>query len=373
MPPLHRSQATVNSLFIFIFSSPLFSTHSTTNMSWLSDNYEKAALGGAAVVAIALGAFIFKNKGEIADAFNVGSPKRNQETGVDGLADIIRVNDSFGSIHEVIQRDIDGRNVDLFTGVQLFSKKNDLENPVDLLKSGPVHTGIPNKWWFEHEIDPGFGDSPERDPDKDGFTNREEHDAETHPKDFDNHPDPVIKLVVVAKNGVKTIQVHIKPSDFGGGQFVFRLENKAGVRVNRMGPNPIQAGDNIEFLQPLMQKRFKFVKMVERQVMKNGVMQPVKIWEIEDLKPNKIGTIYEVDRQGKPGIKDVTVELVLQALGQGGNPFKVEENTRFSLPFDANAKQKPYLLKNVDLANKTIDVEYTHKDGTLKLRTMNFK
>lgn len=342
-------------------------------MSWLSDNYEKAVLGSAVVVSVALGAVIFKNKGEIAGAFTIESPKPNQETGVAGLADIIRVKDSFDGIHEVIQPDIDGRKVDLFTGVPLFSKKDDRENPVDLRKSSPVHAGIDNDWWLKYGIDPGFGDSPERDPDKDGFTNREEYLAETHPKDFDDHPDPVAKLSVWAKDGVKITQVHIKPSDFGGGQFVFRLENKAGVRVNRMGPNPIKAGDNIEFLQPLMQKRFRFVRMVQRQVMKSGVMQPVKIWQIEDLKPNKKGVIYEVDRQGRPGIQDITVELVLLALGQGANPFKVEENTRFSLPFDPNAKEKPYLLKSVDTENKTIEVEYTHRDGTLKLHTMNFK
>ncbi len=342
-------------------------------MSWLSDHYEKAVLGGAVVVAATLGAVIFKNKGDIAAAFSVASPKHNQETGVAGLAEIIRVRDSFGELHQVVQPDIDGRKVDLFTGVPLFSKKDDQDNPVDLLKSRPVHAEMDNNWWLKYGIDPGFGDSPERDPDKDGFTNREEYMAGTHPKDFDDHPDPIVKLAVMAKDGVKTIQVHIKPSDFGGGQFVFRLENKAGVRVNRMAPKPIKAGDNIVFLQPLMQKRFRFVNMLQRQEVRNGVMQPVKIWQIEDLKPNKKGTIYEVDRQGRPGIQDITVELVLQALGQGGNPFKVEENTRFSLPFDADAKEKPYLLKSVDLDNKTIGVEYTHSDGTLKLHTMNFK
>ncbi|MBT8037581.1 MAG: hypothetical protein KJO21_08560 [Verrucomicrobiae bacterium] len=342
-------------------------------MSWLSNNYEKLALGGAVVAAIGLGAITLKNKGDMADAFSDESPKRNQETDVSGLPEIIQVNSSFGELHEVIQPDIDGRKIDLFTGVPLFSKKDDQENPVDLLKSAPVHAEIDNNWWMKHGIDPGFSDSPERDPDKDGFTNREEFVAETDPNDFDSHPDPIVKLLVVPKEGVKTTQVHIKPSDYGGGQFVFRLENKRGARVNRMGPGAIRAGDTIEFLQPLMQKRFRFIKMIQKQVMKNGVMQPIKVWEIEDLKPNKNGEIYQVDRRGKPGIQDVTVEFILQALRQGGNPFKIEENIRFSLPFDANAKQKPYLLKKVDLENKTVDVEYVDQDGTTKLHMMSYQ
>ncbi len=129
------------------------------------------------------------------------------------------------------------------------------------------------------------------------------------------------------------------------------------------------------------QRGFKFLRVFEVPIEKNGITQNKKRWEIEDLKPNKKGEKYLFDRggklvgdpDGKLGITDSTVELRLKALGQGGNPFKLEENSRFSLPFDEKAAKKPYLLKKVDLKNLKVEVEYTDKDGNKKLHIMPFK
>ncbi len=343
-------------------------------MSWLSENYEKAALGGAVVVALALGAVALNNKTGLSEAFTLGSHKKNKETGVPGLSDMQGVKKSLETQHSISQADVDGRKVDLFTGVSLFAKKDAPDSPVDLLKSEPVHQGIPNTWWLKYGIDPGFSDSPDRDPDKDGFTNREEYIAKTDPTDFKDLPDPVVKLKV---NSVKTTQVHIKPTDFGNGNSLFKLESKSGARVNRMAPNPVKPGQVIQFLGPLMQKRFKYAA-VEKEKLPSGITE--SIWVIEDLKPNKAGKKYRFDKRGNMpgapnrqfGIMDSTVELSLQALGQGGNPFKLEENTRFSLPFDAKAKDKPYLLKKVDRDNLRVEVEYTDKAGKRQLHVMPY-
>ncbi len=143
----------------------------------------------------------------------------------------------------------------------------------------------------------------------------------------------------------------------------------------------IPAGTNIEFKNDLMKRRFKFVRVFEVEVERSGMTQMEKRWEIEDLKPNKAGTKYLFDRRGamigfpnrKSAIMDSSIELTLEALGQTGSPFKLEENNRFSLPFDPKATEKPYLLKKVDLANKTVDVEYTDKDGKVQIHTMKFK
>ena len=176
------------------------------------------------------------------------------------------------------------------------------------------------------------------------------------------------KLVV---KEVKSTQVHLRAQDFGGGKYSFRLQTAAGARINRMAA-PIEAGENIVFSDELMKNRFKFVELKEKQMRKGGINQQVKFWVIEDLKPNKKGVTYEIDRQGNPGILDSTVEFALDAIGKGGETFKVEERTRFSLPFDANAKEKPYLLK-VDRENKKIEIEYTDKDGNKKSESLNFK
>ncbi|BDS05927.1 hypothetical protein NT6N_09670 [Oceaniferula spumae] len=337
-------------------------------MSWISENYDKVALGGAAVVALAFGAVIFSNKGAIDEAVGVNPVTPNNDVTVPGFAAIEATQTSLSEEHIITQYDLDGRKVNLLTGVALFAKKDDAKNPVDLLKSPPVHDGIPNTWWLEYGIDPGFSDSPEQDPDKDGFTNREEYTAGTNPKDFKIHPDPVTKLTV---KDVKTTQVHVRPQDFGGGQFNFRLQTKAGVRVNKMGPNPIKAGEDIVFEDDLMKNRFKFLGVEEEEVRKNGIAQVERYWLLEDKQPNKLGKKYKVDRQGNPGILDSTVEFTLNALGQGASPFKVKENTRFSLPFNENATEKPYLLKKVDLDAQNVEIEYTDKEGNTKSLLLN--
>ena len=345
-------------------------------MSWFSDNYEKAALGGAAVVALAFGAFIFMNKDAVDESFTLDSVQHDNDVSVPGLPKIKDVEASLGAHHNWPPSDKDGRKVDLMTGVPLFAKRGDPEHPVDLLKSNPVHPPITNKWWLENQLDPGYSDSPELDPDKDGFTNLEEFDAQTDPNSFKSHPDPVVKLVL---NSIKTTYHTIKATDYGGGKYKFKLLASNGRERNKMGMNPIGEGEVIPFTRPLMQKRFKFKGVEKKNIVKSGITQEITVWIIEDLDTNKNGAVYRFDRKGnrvdKDGnslkgidrvIADSTIEMTLQALGQGGSPFKLEENARFALPFDAKATEKPYLLKAVDVQAKTVEIEYTDKEGNKK-------
>ncbi len=350
-------------------------------MSWLSDNYEKAALGAGVLIALGLGFMAYKNVSSLEEVFQVAAPKHKNASGVAGLEKINKIKTSLTAEHVIVQEEVDGRKVDLFRGVALFAKKGDLANPVDLLKSKPVHQGIPNSWWIKNGIDLGLSDAPEQDPDKDGFSNREEFLAQTNPKDFSSHPEPITKLTV---SGVSFREFRLKPTDFGNGESKFKLleVKKRRLReINKMGMQPVKEGNIIPFKKAIYQNRFKFVAIKKEQVEKYGVKQEMKLWEIEDLKPNKNKKHYLFDRRaslvrgedGRKGILDTTVELTLRALGQEGTPFKVELNTPFSLPFDAKAKVKPYVLKHIDFKNKKIEVEYQDAQGTKKTHSMNFK
>lgn len=352
-------------------------------MSWFSDNYEKAALGGAAVVAIAFGFIIVSNNEKTAEAFKRENVNVDNDVSVPGLEDIREAKESLSAVQVLTPpTDPAGRKVDLMTGVHLFVKRGAPNAPVDLLKSEPVHKGIPNIWWGEYGLNPGYSDSPELDPDKDGFTNREEQVAQTDPTDFKSHPDPVTKLKA---SSVNTLTLYLKASDYGSDKYKFKLQSPRGAEHGKMGIDPIVAGQVIEFVDAVMQKeeftglrmqkRFKF-KEVEKK--KNAMGGLEKIWVFEDLKPNKPDTLYRFDRRGKPvgaganGINDNTIELTLQALGEGGNPFKLEENIRFSLPYDEKATKKPYLLKKVDLDAKTVEIEYSDSEGNKKSHNLSY-
>ena len=339
-------------------------------MSWISDNYEKAAIGGAAVVALGCAAIVFSGKGAIDEAVELTPVTPDNTVAVSGQPAMDFTKTSIAAKHGVIQPVIDERKVDLFTGVPLFAQKADVKRPVDLYKSQPLHSGIDNKFWIENELDPGFSDSPERDADGDGFTNREEFLGKTDPNDAEDCPNLVDKLNVVA---VKTTQVHVKPSGFGGGKFTFRLQTKREQTINRMAPEPIAPGADIVFKEELMKNRFKFIKFEDKKIAKNGLEQEKRFWTIEDKKPNKKGVTYEVNDKGRPGILDSTIEFTLEALGQEGKSFKVEEKTRFTLPFNAKDNANFYVVKNVDLKGKKLEVEYLDHAGSKATKVLNFK
>ena len=341
----------------------------TSNMSWLSDNYEKVTLGAAVTALAALGYISVKNKSDQTNAFILPTPRQNQEVEAKGLAAIDKAKVSIYMEHKINQADLDGRKVDLFTGIILFSQRDDPKNPVDLLKSDPVHAGIPNTWWMENNLDPGYGNAAERDPDDDGFSNREEYEAETDPNNAGDYPEPVTKLGVRASKPVYTTQVHIKPrvATDGGRESFFNLENKVKVPLNKTDVQ-VKLNEVIKFKKPLMQNRFKFAGLDKRRNA-NGMVDV--IWVIEDLQPNKKGTQYRFDKRGdldghpkrSLGIMDNRATLVLNALNQETKPFEVDENTYFSLPFDPKAEKKPYLLKTIDIIKMIIVVEYLDQDG----------
>lgn len=336
-------------------------------MSWISENYEKAALGGAAVIAVGLVAVIWNNHSEAADAYTYTLPSQQKDASVAGLAHIVDTQASFGSVHEIVKPSDNGRPVDLFTSVPIFVKKGAMLDPVDLLKGASVHEGIDNTFWIKYNLDPGYDNAPELDPDGDGFTNGEEYTANTDPTKYDSHPDPVLKLAVVKVN---TSQYHLKPA-FYSGRSTFRLETKKGDGLNRMR-EPIAAGNVIAFDKESMQNRFKFIS-VEGDTNRN------RVWTIEDLKPNKKGVIYKFTKKGNLvgdaerefGIMDSIVDFRLDALDESSNVFSVEENTKFSLPNKEGAK-KNYLFRKIDLTEKTIEIDYKNAGGEVVTHVVQF-
>lgn len=337
-------------------------------MSWISENYEKAALGGAAVIAIGLVVLGWSGNNAARENYELDLPAKNKDANVAGLPRILEVDNSFKSPHEVVRPTVNRHEVGLFTSIPIVVQKGRLTEPMDLLSSSAIHEGIKNEFWVKYGIDPAFDNSPDLDPDGDGFTNRDEFNAETSPVDFKSHPDPVLKLSVV---NVETEEVHVKPSSHKTGS-TFRLENAERRRINKTPLAPIVPGNIIEFVGEKMQRRFKFIAV-------KGEGARSRIWVIEDLKPNKKGVTYEFDKKGnlvgspdKVGVKDSTVEFKLNALNEGGKSFKLEENTRFKLPNKGGDETKDYFFKSINLAEKTLLVEYKTADGSTKTQEINF-
>jgi len=337
-------------------------------MSWLEKNYEKAALGGAAVLALGL-IFMGWSKLQSIDTDFGSSPagKGNNDPSVKNADLIPKAFSSMKLDRTIVQAEDSGRSVDLFTGVPLYVGKADPAKAIDLITGAKVHDPIPNTWWIENHIDPGFADSPQRDPDKDGFTNLEEFNSQTNPNDAQSHPDLVAKLKYIKDESLAWV---IRPGFESEGGYGFRYEDSARGQ-NRTDPAvSVKPGELFFQTGDVAKNRFKYVGAEQRKEFNSKINQDKEftIVKIEDQRPNKKGTIYEIpaplseERKMEHVKYDRTAVLSLEAIGLNGQEFKVEEGTAFALP--QSATEKAYFAKEV--TPEAIVVEYTDKDGSKK-------
>ena len=334
-------------------------------MTWFKSNYHKALLGGGAVISVGLLYFGWSQQQLSGKAFNerlMGGGKVS--TGVDGAEQIAFAKQSMELDHGWKQGVTpEGREVDLFTGIPLFIKRDTGGLAIDLLKDQPVHPPIPNEFWLKYRLDPGFADSPLQDPDGDGFTHLEEWRDETDPTDEKDHPPLIKKLRFVEAKSVSWLLLPGFLNDKGA--IPMKYEDTNGFKNNQGAADPIKPGQMF-FTAGAAQGRFKYLdsKQLKRVNPSTNIEETITIVRIEDQKANKAGQIYEfpapLPRDRKQHIqRDSSAVMKLEALNEGGNELVIEENTRFSLP--AGQDKKPYLLKSVS-ADKIV-VEYPTEDG----------
>ena len=314
----------------------------------MKDQYEKVLLGVGAVIAIVMVVLCVLKLGKLEEHFPEATenPKgsivieaeRDIDTSISTLSKPLSMGD---------QSTAKGRVVDVFTGVNLYVRRGasetvDIEDPAQK----PVHDPIPNEWWLANGLgdEIGFGDAPQLDFDNDGFSNREEFDEKTHPNDKNSFPSLFAKLRLAS---IDKEQVLLSFQDFGGGALSFRIKGtvEQGKRLveNRMrGGKAVQPGE-LFFAEEPYKGRFKFVEKIEKVV--NGI--PKAFAKVEDLKPGKGNRIYELARSNKIPQNDYTARLFLDTPDQRENKFAVEEGMSFSIPFDKDATEKPYTLKEI--------------------------
>jgi len=335
-------------------------------MSWFSQNYEKAAIGGAAVAALGFVLLGWSKVGSVPNDF-AAAPKGsgNSNPAVPSADLVAKAVASLGLSRTWNQAEVDGRPVDLFTGIPLFLKKDEPTKAFDPYKSPPIHPPIPNIWWIQHNLDPGFADSPGRDADDDGFTNLEEFLAKTDPNDSKSHPPLINKLKYHTDESLKWF---IRPGYQEGEKSPFKYGDDGGVGAGGLlnyrnkTKEAINIGD-IFFADGAAKDRFKYLGSVKRKEMNKAINLEVELTyaRIEDQKPNKKGTVYEPLHNFPEGDVqkwaqfDRKAVLSLEAIGKEGSDEKIEENTAFGLPFDS--PKKDYLLKKV--TPDSVEVQYT--------------
>lgn len=345
-------------------------------MSQLPKNFEKILLGVGGVAALAFAGLGFMKSSAVDADFNREvNTTGGKEIEVPQAPATSKAVSSLTSDRVIEKIEADGRPVDIFVGIPLFFDKNNPNVPVDPLstKMKEVHSGIPNKWWIETGANMTFADSPDRDDDGDGFSNREEFEAKTHPVDKASIPALINKLAYVKDESTMWyVQFGLESGGKWAPRFVGVTPDKKTKLQNRVSAvEMLSPGDNF-FKEGEFTNRFKFTGLEEREVTseKTKLTQKVKFALYEELKPNKKGAKYE-SQAGLPDAEleakayyDRTAVLDLRAIGFAGKEFKVEEKTKFALPPDA--PEKNYMLSKV--TPQGVEVTYTDADGKTQTR-----
>ena len=315
----------------------------------MKDKYEKVLLGVAALIAVAMIVLGVLKMGKVDDEFPSATEVERDALPIKAEG---RIAEGIGTLSRpptlAPVRNSEGRELNVFTGVNLFVRRGeDTPKDIDNEKTKPVHPPIPNGWWLNNGLaeEIGYGDAPQLDFDKDGFSNREEFEEKTNPNDKNSFPSLFAKVKVAS---IAKEQWYLQFSDFGGGALSFKIKGTAEqgkVQINnRMkGGKAIMPGE-VFFDDEPFKGRFKFVEKLEKEV--RNIPRPFA--KIEDLKVGKEGRLYEI-ASGNHGVlySDFTARLFLDTPDQRDEKFEIEEGMSFSLPFDKDAKEKPYTLKEI--------------------------
>jgi hypothetical protein len=352
----------------------------------MKQQYDKVILAASAIVGLGL-AYLGYSKSSNAEADFEFIAKSNGQANV-AVQSAPLLNSTLALVEKphILQQAVcsdSQRPIDQFVGVSLFAKKAEsgskIAKPVDPVLDAPIHPPIPNSWWLENQIDPGFANSPQRDEDGDGFTNLEEFEAKTDADDKKAHPSLLQKLRFVKYESVGYFLWF--SSSLGPNQYQFKIvqlppvfESASLGQQQSYLANSLQYNRTKSFIsvtsnifdEGFGKNRFRLKEVVEREVTNEATKLTMKneFAVIEDLAPHKQDT-FEIPKTPRAKERPATVRydrsavLVLDAVGEEGKEFKVLENTQFSLPNKAG--QKAYLLKKI--TPEALTVEFKDKEG----------
>jgi len=205
-------------------------------MSWLSDNYEKVALGVAALAVVGVGYSIFSGNEKVPDPktitplVNIDIPQ--SENLADGVSKY-RGEGKYKGRFTFDSKVADGNEVTSFIAYPLYSIKGQ-EALTSLDKKYEIHEGMPIEWWNKYSLEDYTQENgPDLDPDGDGFTNREEMNGGTNPTLANDCPDYLHKLKVDGTSPAK-YEISWTQIEPGKGNFKFKY-NGINYRYERLG------------------------------------------------------------------------------------------------------------------------------------------
>ena len=156
-------------------------------------------LAAGLIVAVLSGVFIAKSL-SFAGQFTIEPAKPNNEIPSSDVGTVKIAKNFVDKVSEwkLPNTGQGGSSVPLFVSIPIVEVKGKLINMLD--PNAPlVRPPVANKWLMDNSLAYLNASVLERDPDGDGFSNREEWDGKTDPKSADSHPPYVNKLSLVSR------------------------------------------------------------------------------------------------------------------------------------------------------------------------------
>ncbi|MEZ5301702.1 MAG: Amuc_1099 family pilus-like system protein [Verrucomicrobiales bacterium] len=163
-------------------------------MEGLKSNYDKLILGIAAVVAVAIGAWVFLGASAFRSKFDQPIISEGTKLGETGVEDVAGAQNLVSNNQVWTTKEIDGKPIGILSSTPIVQKEDKI---IDMQKEEPrLREEMTNAFLWENELDFLRNDVAQLDPDGDGFTNLDEFIGETNPKDKESHPPFYTKIVL---------------------------------------------------------------------------------------------------------------------------------------------------------------------------------
>ncbi|HSI85587.1 MAG: Amuc_1099 family pilus-like system protein [Candidatus Methylacidiphilales bacterium] len=223
---------------------------------------------------------------------------------------------------------------------------------IELVNPNSMIQGMSLKWLEDFKIDYKSSTVGNEDPDNDLFTNKEEFDAQTNPKDQTSHPLYISRLRL-KDTSFKEFRLAFKSYDpappLPGKQpdsFYINLIDLPGQPSRR-----VKKGDNLE---GYIIGDFRF-KMVKETKAGSTVVDEEDRSELDIEKP-EIKFKFTLIRTKQMNSPEVTAELLMLLPGQTESTFKVSRGGEFEIPQQPGKKYQLLGAKDeaviYDIANK---------------------
>ena len=194
------------------------------------------------------------------------------------------------------------------------------------------HDGLPNDWEIKYAFNKDDASDAAQDADKDGFTNLEEYEAKTDPRDPKSHPDYLDYVSVQGAYKQTFLKFYFKQANPMPGN-TFRLTfQRLGVKSKFDSTFAVKVGEPIKSADGKVDTGYTAkaynVKDVEVPAYKGSkMMKKIKVGFVDiERKDGKTLTIRENDRN-----IPVETEIQLVYARDGGKTFTVSTGSVFEI------------------------------------------